>query len=430
MSDAVIMAQVRELLFKHASKLLNYDFLMIALIGITYQTLGSLLHRYYGEDSEQVRAKLISGVTGNVTMETNKRIWSLAQEAKHSPTVRGIIETSAADPSIQVPLPFGEGNKEEADIRAALEKDGDGRIFLAEFDAFLQQYGHREVRMDILYPTWREDPTPVLQFIRGYFDADEKASPFAQQERLVRERGQLAREVDEHVQQDLAGRVAIAPLFHWVLHNTQEHTRERDTMHFELTRLFPPFRRALLELGGRWQKQGLVEDKEDIFFLTVEEMEDVSEMPRPVQEIVRERRAEFEYQHSQSCSADLAQRRCDASLAGSKQRRRGTAAGIAGSPGVAEGVVRVIRGPQDFQRLARGEILVAPLTNPVWTPLFAIAGGIITQVGGIYRTAPSSRVSTGIPAVMAVQDATTLLQDGQWVKVDGNKGIVTFADKK
>lgn len=436
MSELEIIARVRELLFKHASKLLNYDFLMIALIGITYQTLGSLLDRYYGEGSEQVRAKLISGVTGNVTMETNKRIWILAQEAKHSPTVRELIESNSLDApfpavvslpgSIQIP---NAPTDTDQDLREALARDGDGRIFLALLDAFLDEYGHREVRMDILYPTWGEDPSPVLQFIRGYFDADDQASPFVQQGRLVREREKLAREVDEHVQRDLAGRVAISPLFHWMLQNTQEHTRERDTMHFELTRLFPPFRRALLELAVRWQGQGLIDEQQDVFFLTLEEMEALSEAPRLMQGIVQERRAEFEHNTINPAPPLL---RDGISVQISRAPVdiiEGQWRGIAGSPGIVEGIVRVIHGPQEFQKLRRGEILVAPLTNPVWTPLFAIAGGIITQVGGILSHGAIVAREYGIPAVMAVHDATTILSDGQRVIVDGNRGIVILREQ-
>src|SRR5581483_4177629 len=151
MSDRAIVARLRELVYDHASKLLNYDFLMIALIGITYQILGSVLERYYGEGTEQIRAKLVSGVTGNVTMETNKKIWDLAQSAKASDAVREILRASS-----------------DLSVREKLRATGDGRIFLAELDAFLEQYGHREIRMDILYPTWGEDPRPILQFIRGY----------------------------------------------------------------------------------------------------------------------------------------------------------------------------------------------------------------------------------------------------------------------
>src|SRR5207244_8135847 len=102
-SDQDIVQRSRRLAFSTPSAMLNYDFLMIALIGLTYQTLGSLLRRYFGEESEQVRSKLISGVTGNVTMETNKRLWDLAQSAKSSPCVsRGLRQASA--PGGQGPL--------------------------------------------------------------------------------------------------------------------------------------------------------------------------------------------------------------------------------------------------------------------------------------------------------------------------------------
>jgi pyruvate,water dikinase len=407
MSDRAIVARLRELVYDHASKLLNYDFLMIALIGITYQILGSVLERYYGEGTEQIRAKLVSGVTGNVTMETNKKIWDLAQSAKASDAVREILRASS-----------------DLSVREKLRATGDGRIFLAELDAFLEQYGHREIRMDILYPTWGEDPRPILQFIRGYLDVDEEASPKRQQLRLAQEREKLAHEVSEHVQQDWAGRLAVAPLFQWVLKNTQAHTRERDTMHFELTRLFPPFRRCLLELGTRWQQQNLLAAAHDIFFLTLEEMETMAETPQAMQAIVQTRRAEFQENAKHTpppivrdgVGVEIA--RADGEIA------EGQWMGIAASPGVVTGIVRVIHGPHEFEKLRRGEILVAPLTNPVWTPLFAIAGGVVTQVGGILSHGAIVAREYGIPAVMAVPDVTNLLRDGQCVTVDGNRGIV------
>lgn len=408
MSEREITARLRELVFTHASKLLNYDFLMIALIGITYQLLGSLLERYYGDESEQVRAKLISGVTGNITMQTNIKLWQLAQEAKQSARVRAILQSASWERA-----------------REQLQADGDGRIFLAQLDAFLEQYGHREIRMDILYPTWGEDPAPVLQFIRGYFDADEKASPLAQQERLVREREQLAQEVNDHVQRDLRGRVAVAPLFQWVLQNTQTHTRERDTMHFELTRLFPPFRRALLELGARWQAENLMAKAKDVFFLTLDEMDELTETPRSMQQLIQERRAEFEANARRSPPPIVRDGVAVETTHAAQESGAGHLRGIAGSPGVVTGAVRVIRGPHEFEKLQRGEILVAPLTNPVWTPLFAIAGGIVTQVGGILSHGAIVAREYGIPAVMAVHNATTRLQDGQVVTVDGNRGIVS-----
>ena len=98
--------------------------------------------------------------------------------------------------------------------------------------------------------------------------------------------------------------------------------------------------------------------------------------------------------------------------------------GIAGSPGVISGPARVVRGPDEFGRLEKGEILVAPLTNPVWTPLFAIAAGVITEVGGILSHGAIVAREYGIPAVMSVPGATHAISDGETITVDGNRGLV------
>jgi phosphoenolpyruvate synthase/pyruvate phosphate dikinase len=98
--------------------------------------------------------------------------------------------------------------------------------------------------------------------------------------------------------------------------------------------------------------------------------------------------------------------------------------GVPGSPGKAVGVSRIISKPEEFSKLKKGEILVAPITTPVWTPLFAIAGGLVTEVGGILSHGAIVAREYGIPAVMSVAGATKFLQDGQRIVVDGNKGVI------
>jgi hypothetical protein len=129
--------------------------------------------------------------------------------------------------------------------------------FLQAMDVFLDEFGHREVHMDILYPTWCDDPDPVYSFIRSYLDADESQSPYQQQERLIKERENLTRMVVKDLEKSISGRLILAPIFKWFLRQTQLHTRERDTMHFEMTRLIPVLRRLALELGERWQPGGI-----------------------------------------------------------------------------------------------------------------------------------------------------------------------------
>ncbi len=407
-SDSEIVARMRNLVCGIAAHLLNYDFLLIALIGLTFQTLGTLLQRYFASETDTIRGQLLSGVTGNVTMETNQRIWDLAQLAKRSPEVSAALKRSTG-----------------AALQSELSRTVEGQTFLVALDEFLKQYGHREIRLDILYPTWGEDPAPVLAFVRGYLDVGDDSSPYWQQERLVKQRQELAVKVQRRLRRDLLGRWLFLPLFNRILADTQKHASERDTMHFELTRLFPPFRQQLCELGRRWTERGILDRPDDIFFLTLEELIALADKPESVQERVLVRRAEYEASKRRTAPGIIRDgQEIHAPAALSDQTVEGQLRGIAGSPGRVTGVARVICGPDEFDKLQSGDILVAPLTNPVWTPLFAIASGLVTEVGGILSHGAIVAREYGIPAVMAVPNATKILREGQRMTIDGNKGIV------
>ncbi len=412
LTDQEMVAGVRKLVFEDASRLLNYDFLMIAVIGRTYGILGRLLERSFGQETNELRAKLISGVTGNVTMETNKRIWDLAQIARASPAVGRILRET-----------------EVGEAMAWLEREPAAGEFVHELKRFLKEYGHREIRMDILYPTWGEDPAPVLSFIRGCLDSDERQSPHYQQVRLVAERQELTEHALRGVERGLLGRYLLAPIFRWVLRQTQVHTRERDTMHFELTRLFPPVRRWLLELGRRWQQRGALNEVGDIFFLTLDELVELADSLQPVQALVEDRYQEFAANQGRPWPLVIrGEQEVYEEVPAIELEAEGGLRGIPGSPGVAAGTARLIRGPADFSRLQRGDILVAPLTNPVWTPLFAIAAGVITEVGGILSHGAIVAREYGIPAVMSVAGATRVVPDGGRITVDGNRGLVLLGE--
>jgi pyruvate,water dikinase len=95
---------------------------------------------------------------------------------------------------------------------------------------------------------------------------------------------------------------------------------------------------------------------------------------------------------------------------------------------VSTGTVKIIRGPDEFERLKKGDILIAPITNPVWTPLFALASAVVTEVGGILSHGAIVAREYGIPAVMSVAGVTTRLQDGQRVTVNGDRGLVLLQE--
>jgi phosphohistidine swiveling domain-containing protein len=179
----------------------------------------------------------------------------------------------------------------------------------------------------------------------------------------------------------------------------------------------------LLELGRRWSDRRLMNKPTDIFYLRLEEMERLAHEPHPLQDLIGERRAELaaNLHGPWPDIVENGQEIFRKSVAGENGRLHG----VGGSPGSVTGRCRIIRGPDEFGRLNSGEILVAPLTNPVWTPLFAIAGGLVTDVGGILSHGAIVAREYGIPAVMSVSGATEQLVDGQLVTVDGNKGLIT-----
>src|SRR6185437_7299184 len=100
--------------------------------------------------------------------------------------------------------------------------------------------------------------------------------------------------------------------------------------------------------------------------------------------------------------------------------------GMPASPGRATGPVRVVRGPEDFGRFQPGEVLVAQVTAPAWTPLFGLAVAVVTDGGSLAAHASLVAREYGIPAVVGTGDATHRIDDGQRVTVDGTKGTVTL----
>jgi pyruvate,water dikinase len=170
---------------------------------------------------------------------------------------------------------------------------------------------------------------------------------------------------------------------------------------------------------------GIIQEPHDIFFLTLDEWEALANKPEAMSEVVRKRRKEFEVNKRRPWPNVIhGQQEIYASEAEQTKDEAGRLGGVAGSPGVVTGKARVIQSPDEFHLLQEGEILVAPITNPVWTPLFAIASGLVTEVGGILSHGAIVAREYGIPAVMSIANATQHLLDGQTIMVDGNKGCV------
>jgi pyruvate,water dikinase len=191
-------------------------------------------------------------------------------------------------------------------------------------------------------------------------------------------------------------------------------------------------RRAVIRIGEALEAGGALRDPDDVFFLTrVEALDALG--GTPAAGIDTEARRRIRSEQARLVPPLLVGRlgpvlsRLWAMfpiLVGARRSDTAIVSGSPASPGRATGPVRVVRGPADFHSLLPGEVLVAPLTAPAWTPLFHRAVAVVTDVGSAAAHASIIAREYGLPAVVGCGDATVRLRNGMVVTVDGSTGNV------
>jgi phosphohistidine swiveling domain-containing protein len=288
--------------------------------------------------------------------------------------------------------------------------------FDADFKAYLAEYGHRETVTPVLVtpPTQGEAPETVLALIKVLA---------AQPPRPAEDHDHALSELLRHPL--LRGRRQRARIIHWV-EAARAGMAFREDSHFYFVMPLPILRESLLEMGRRLRDIGVLEEPEDVFHLRLEELEAIEDPttlaePEALRATVRRRATRRE---------ELAGvRLIDPAAVFPPPGDAGDAliTGTPASSGSATGPVTVISEPAEFGRLAAGNILVCPYTNPSWTTLFQRAAAVVVDSGGPASHAAIVAREYGIPAVMGTGNGTTILTDGQLVTVDGATGRVTAA---
>lgn len=299
--------------------------------------------------------------------------------------------------------------------------------------AFLAEYGHRSAdELDVMVPRWAEDPAPVLALLRSYVLNPPAVSP-----EDVMERQQAIRQAALRRARSLLRRRLVDRLLPWkwlvfraYLREAQRFVPLREDPKFYLLRVLLPNRRLLLELGRRLAARGLLAQAGDVFFLTGDELETLRSAPDWSQAAA----GWLERAAARRLERDRWLRVEPAWALGPDGRPLGeepppeapppVLRGIGASSGVAEGTARVIRSLEEAGRMQSGDILVAPFTDPGWTPLFPLARAVVTDIGGLLSHGAIVAREQGVPAVVNTRYATRLIADGDRIRVDGNQGLV------
>jgi phosphohistidine swiveling domain-containing protein len=309
---------------------------------------------------------------------------------------------------------------------------------------FLQHYSMRGVgEIDIGRPRWGEDPTSVIQSLQSYLRIND---PERAPDQVFARGAASAEEAVETLASALhrtPGGWLKAHLLRAMAYRVRGLAGLRELPKFTAVRLMGLLRSALLESGHELVEAGTLNQPDDIFFLQLSELKQLSGQPPDSASVAQ----------SPNYSTTIAQRR--QRLERERLRRQiphvlisdGRAFyegfvpsgendtepenSIQGSPvsaGVVEGPVRVVLDPFHAE-LHPGEILVCPGTDPAWTPLFLAAGGLVMEVGGLMTHGSVVAREYGIPAVVGVSQATQRLKTGMYIRVDGTSGRIKILDE-
>ncbi|MEU4515714.1 PEP/pyruvate-binding domain-containing protein [Nonomuraea wenchangensis] len=344
---------------------------------------------------------VLGGMPHNVTTEMDLALWGLAVRAREHREL--FLET----PPEALAAAYAAG--ELPDIGLA---------------GFLAKYGMRAAaEIDVGVPRWEEDPAPLFATIANYLRVDDPGqaadarfeAAAARAERMI---GTLARRA--RARRPVRGRLAV-----FLMRRSRELTGLREIGKFAWLPALQEARRQLLLVGADLVREGRLEQAGDIMFLTLQEAGAAVDGELDVRGTVATRRAEHEREARRRTvpGALLSDGTDVETLVPAPPARDGVLTGMSGAAGQATGPARVIRDPMGA-RLEPGEILVAPTTDPGWTPLFMTAAGLVTETGSPVAHGPTVAREYGIPAVICVRDATSEIRTGQVITVDGTAGTV------
>ena len=373
-----------------------------------FEFLCKLTSKWLGDKGRTLASSLVTGLQTLESARPNIHIWDLSRQVKASEVLREIF--------VGTPL-------QEILGRLESEPSPQAREFLVSLRAFLDDFGYRGIfESEAMLPCWEEDPSYVFSMIVNYLDADPSCDPREHATRQERERADSTR---------LAlGRLKPAqrPLLRYFIKQSQDFIYMREFMKAVLVKLLAQGKLVYHAFNPRFVAEGITAAPDDLFFLTRDEIRALAlgqGSDIPVAELVARRRREYERnltvvlpEHTKGRPRPLSPEELEA------RHDIKVLNGIPVSPGRVTGKARVITDPRRNSQIEPGEILVAPVTDAAWTPLFVTAAAIVVDVGGPLSHGSIVAREYGIPGVLNVGSATLLVETGQVITVDGDRGMV------
>ena len=414
--DAMSAVEIAGLLpdaFRRVSEAFRYPTVIASEFMAPALALTLFCEQVLGDDGPVLATTLLQGFA-NESTAAGAGLGNLAQLAAKHPRLAEALKSGRSE---------------------GIEAQEGGAEFLQRFHVYLDTYGWRADEWCLLHvPTWAEAPETPLRLIADYL-RDPGHSPALSHERSVNVRLDAARQIEARLPVDQREQ------FQAMLDKALRHVPFSEERALWQLIAIGSARVPLLALGRKLVEAGAIDQAEDMFFLSLTELTGLAATPRSMRDAVAQRRTEYEHDRTltppQSIGAPL--------IVGDRPSQSqiihryffGTVPppsdatvirGSGASQGIVSGKARIVTSLTEASRLQPGEILVCRTTAPPWTPLFAIAAGVVTETGGILSHSAICAREYAIPCVVGTQVATSRIQDGANVTVDGTKGTVTIDD--
>ena len=373
-----------------------------------YQFLSNMCRKWFAADETITADALLSGLHAAESAQSGRALWKITQLVNKSDALQRLFIRT--DPDV---------------LREKLSLSAEGKTVLGAIDTFLEEYGHGALHeFELYYPRWREDDRYIFTTLKNYiiqghdFDAQQFQT---EQKRL------------------LTGKAALQKLgfirkfvLRFILWQTGKFSTERENLKQDFIRLHSELKKHLLRIGDFLEQKNIIAEKDDILFLKLEEIEALilnSLQKESLQDVVAARKQERERYCETEHPKQLRQWGNDfypMETGRDEDGKRLTGTGC--SAGIAEGKVNIISEAESYQSFGKGEILVAKSVNPGWTPLFVLAGAVVTEIGGALSHGAIIAREYGIPMVTAVPGITEKLKSGMRVRVNGYTGEVLILE--
>ncbi|MEL6892315.1 MAG: PEP-utilizing enzyme [Actinomycetota bacterium] len=411
LTDAALHARARAMI-PYVQQTFENAMIVSSLASLGSGALGAIAE---GLGDPTLAIRLLAGIEVDSAAPSHA-MWELGRLAASSTAVAAAFEAGPDEVLTRLDAAGGE----------------DAHAFLDRFEQFLHDHGSRgQNEYDLRAPSWELAPRIALAAIDLMRRSDADHAPGIRQAASVAERDRIAADV----RAKLAADAETAGTFEAALQSAQLFLAGRERAKTNVVRVINEARVALYEYAGRLVDRGLIEQPEQLFMVTDEELDQLRADPEPLRAVIADRWATYRtlfdrepvfIVNGRVPSLD------EMTLRGTDKGPAATAGtvltGAAGSGGSATGRARVVLDAADPLALEPGDVLVAPQTDPSWVPLFVPAAAVVVNVGAQGSHAMIVSRELGIPCVASVADATDLIPDGATVTVDGTAGTVTVVD--